>query len=215
MHHFFLAFNNNDSLIENAEDLDIVMRMYNLFEYSKSYSKTSGSLWNCYRDELTDGTNDDNSPSKNVIKSKSFKYKTIITGSTYNVAATAEGYNADKEGTKEVELAVPLKYFSNFWRTLNIPLIICEAFLTLIWFENCVNTSLDKRTIRDTNNRDNSPINAVFKITDCKLHVPVVTLSAKNDSKLLEQLKTGFKRTITWDKYRSKMYQKLQFKLFN
>ena len=63
--------------------------MYNLLEYSKNYSKTSGSLWNYYRDELTDETNDDNGPYKNIINSKSFKYKTSITGSTYNLAATA------------------------------------------------------------------------------------------------------------------------------
>ena len=62
----------NDVLIENAEDLD-VMLLYSLLKYSKNYSKTSGSLWNYYRDELTDETNDDNGPSKNVINSKSFK----------------------------------------------------------------------------------------------------------------------------------------------
>ena len=89
------------------------MPMLNLLEYSKNYSKTSGSLCNYYRDELTDETNDNNGPNKNVINSKSFEYKTSITRSTYNVAATAEGYDANKEGTKEVEIAVPLKYLSN------------------------------------------------------------------------------------------------------
>ena len=102
------------------------MPMYSLLEYSKNYSKTSGSLWNYYRDELTDETNDNNGLNKNVINSKSFKYKTSITGSTYNVAATAEGYDANKEGTKKVEIAVSLKYRSNFWRTLDIPLINFE-----------------------------------------------------------------------------------------
>ena len=58
------------------------------------------SLWYYYRDELTDETNDDNGPNKNVINSKLFKYKTSITGSTCNVAATAEDYDANKEGTK-------------------------------------------------------------------------------------------------------------------
>ena len=76
----------NDVLVENAEDLDIVMPMYNLLEYSKNYSKTSASLWNYHKDELTDDANDNNGPNKNVINSRSFKYKTsIITGSTYNV----------------------------------------------------------------------------------------------------------------------------------
>ena len=101
--------------------------MYNLLKYSKNYSKTSGSLWNYYRDELTDETNDNNGLNKNVINSESFKYKTSITGSTYNVAATAEGYDANKEGTKRVEIAVPLKYLSNLWRTLDMPLINREV----------------------------------------------------------------------------------------
>ena len=81
------------------------MAMYNLLEYSKNYSKTCGSSWNYYRDELTDRSNDNNSPTKNVINSKSFKYKTCIAGSTYNVATTVGGYDAIKEGTKEVETA--------------------------------------------------------------------------------------------------------------
>ena len=54
-------------------------------------------------------------------------------------------------------------------------------------------------------NIDGSPTNAIFKITDTKLYVPVVTLSAENDNKLLEQLKTGFKRTIKWNNYRSEI----------
>ena len=138
------------------------MPMSNLLEHSKNYLKTSASLWNYYRDELTDETNDDNGLHKNVIYSKSFKYKTSITGSTYNVAATVEGYNANKEGTKNVEIAAPLKYFSNFWRTLDIPLINCEVSLTLSWSENCVITSLEKRLVTaaqrdDPAVYDNSP----------------------------------------------------------
>ena len=75
--------------------------MLNLLEYSKNYSKTSGSLWNYYKDELTDDTNYDNGLNKNVINTKSFKYKTSITRSSYTVTATAEGYDANKEGTKK------------------------------------------------------------------------------------------------------------------
>ena len=80
------------------------MPVYNLLEYSKNYSKTSGSLWNHYRDELADEKNYDNGPNKNVINSKSFKYKTSITESTYNVAATAGDYDTNKEGTKKLKL---------------------------------------------------------------------------------------------------------------
>ena len=183
----------NRVLIENAEDLDIVMPMYNLLEYNKNYSKTSGSLWNYYRDELSDETNDDNDPNKNVINSKSFNYKKSITRSIYNLIATAEGYDANKEETKKVGISVPLKYLSNFWRTIDTLLINCEVSLTLSWSANCVITSLEKRLVRaaqedDPGVHDDSPTGATFKITDTKFYVPVVTLSAENDNKLLEQL---------------------------
>ena len=127
----------NGVLIENAEGLDVVMPIYNLIKYRKNYLKTSSSLWNYYRDELTDETNDDNGQNKNVISSKSFKYKTSITGSTYNLAATAEDYDANKEGTEKVEIAVLLKHLRNFWKTLDIPLINCEISLALSWSGNC------------------------------------------------------------------------------
>ena len=100
------------------------MPMYNLLEYSKNYSKTSGSLWNYYMDELTDDTNYNNNPNKNVINSKLFKYKKSITGSTYNVPKRITGadsnpannhnYDQNKGGTKEVEIAVPLKHLGIF-----------------------------------------------------------------------------------------------------
>ena len=162
----FLAFKNNapftnciskinNVLIDNAEDLDVAMPMYNLIEYSKNYRKTTGSLWNYYRDELSDDKNDNNNANKNVINSGSFKYKTSITGSTYKFDAritNTEGnvvnnpaYDANKSGKKEVEIAVPLKYLSNFWRTLNMPLINCEVSLILTWSENCVITSIKKK----------------------------------------------------------------------
>ena len=140
----------NDVLIENAEDFDVVMPMYNFLEFSKNYSKTSGSLWNCYGDKLTDETNDNNNPNKNVINSKSFKYKTSITGNTYNVTAGTRGYHVNKEGTKKLETVVSLKYLGNFWKTIDIPLINCEVSLTLIWSENCVITSLEKRLVTPT-----------------------------------------------------------------
>ena len=124
--------------------------MCSLLEYSKSYSKTSGSLWNYYRDELTKEANGDNNLNKNVIKS--FKYKTSITGNTYNISrrirnaagrAIDNPYNsAYKEGTKKVKIIVPLKYLSNVWRALDMRLINCEVSLTLTWSENCVITSL-------------------------------------------------------------------------
>ena len=195
----------NNTLIDNAEDLELAMSMYNLTEYSKNYRMTSGSLWNYYRDELTDDTNNNNFPNKNVINSESFKYKTSVTGSTYNVDAkitNAEGneinnpaYDANKSGKKEVEIAVPLKYLSNFWRTFYMPLINCEVSLILTWFRECVITSMERQVITNTQ-RYVSPTNAIFQIRDTKLYILVVALSTENDKRILEQLRTRFKRTI-------------------
>ena len=77
-----------------------------------------------------------------MINSKFFNYKTSITGSTYNVAATAGDYDANEEGTKKVAIAVPLKHLSDFWKVVDIPLINCEVSLALSWSGNCVITSL-------------------------------------------------------------------------
>ena len=169
--------------------------MYNLIQFCKNCRKTTDSLWNYYRDE-------------------SFKYKTSVTGSSYNLDAkitNAEGneinnptYDANKSGDKEVEIAVPLKYLSNFWRALKMPLINCEMSLILTWSREGVITSMEKRLITDAR-RDTSPTNATFKITDTKLYVPVVTLSSEDDNKFLEQLKSGFKGTMKWNKYRPEM----------
>ena len=160
----------NNTQIDNAKDIDIVMPMYNLIEYSDNYAKTSGRLWQYFRDEP-----DDN----NIEDSKSFKSKIKITGKTPN-----------NNNEKDVEIMVPLKYLSNFWRTLEMPLINCEVNLILTWSSTCVIT--------------NSNGAGTFAITDTKLYVPVVTLSTQENTKFLQQLKSGFKRVINWNKCLSK-----------
>ena len=177
----------NGELIEDADDLDIVMPMYNLLKYSKNYRKTIGSLYNYYRDELTNDGNDNNFDNRNVVNSEAFKYKNKITGNTYNVDAGAQGYDVNKNGTQEIELAISLKYLGTFRRALNNPLISCEVFLELKWNKNCVITSLERRQV-DAGPpvvRDNAPTGATLSITDCKLYVPVVTLSKDDEIKLL------------------------------
>ena len=186
----------NGVKVDNAEDLDVVLLMYNLLEYSKNYRKTTGSFWNYYRDEPSNPLSSD---------SESFKYKTSITGNTYNVGAGEAGYDANKVGKNETEVVIPLKHLSNFWRSLNIPLTNCEVELILTWSKNWV---LAEMTVRDAEGHNLAivaPTGLEFQITDTKLYVPVVTLSKENDIKLLEQLKSGFKRTIKWNKYRSQM----------
>ena len=137
----------NNEFIEDADDLDIVMPMYNLLEYSKNYRKTIGSLYNYYRDELSDDNNPNNFPNTNVVNSSAFEYKNKITSNTYDVGAGAAGHDANRVGKKEIELAIPLKYLGNFWRALNIPLTICEVSLELKWIKNCIITSLQQRQV--------------------------------------------------------------------
>ena len=112
----------------------------------------------------------------------SFNIKTKITGQTDNNGRT-----------DNVEIIFPLKYLSNFWRTLEMPLINCEVNFVLTWSANCV--------IIYTNVANQIP---TFTITETNLYVPVVTLSTQDNAKLLPQLKSGFKRTISWNKYLSK-----------
>ena len=196
----------NGELIEDVDDLDIVMPMYNLLEYSRNYRKTVGSLYNYYRDELTNDNNN-NFANRNVVNSNTFKYKNKIIGNTYNVDAAAAGYDANKNGTQEVKIAIPLKYLGNFWRALNIPLISCEVSLELKWNKNCVITSLKQIQV-DAGPpvvRDGAPTGASLAINDCKLYIPVVTLSKNDEIKLLTNLKSGFTREIEWNNYRSQM----------
>ena len=109
----------NYTLADNAEDLDVNMPMYNLLEYSKNYSKTTESFWNYFKDEPNSGTG--NNINYSIKDSKSFDYKTSITGKL-------EGDNTEKE----VEIVVPLIHLSSFWRIIDMPLINCEinAILT-------------------------------------------------------------------------------------
>ena len=109
----------NNELIEDVDDADIVMPMYNLLEYSKNYKKTVGSLYNYYRDELSDDVHNVNFDNIKVVNSNAFKYKNKITGNTYNLEADDAGYDANKNGKQDIELAIQLKYLGNFWRALN------------------------------------------------------------------------------------------------
>ena len=186
-----------NTLVDNAEDLDMVMPTYNLLEYSKKNRKLTGSLWNYYSDEPNSGAvgNIDYS----IKDSKPFDYKTSITGKL-------EGSNVEKD---DAEIVVTLKFLSKIFKSLNILLVNCKLFLILTWSENCVITSKPTREADADGDPVvagiNNPTNAVFKITDCKFYVPVFTLSAENNNKLLNQLKTKLKKTITCNKYRSEM----------
>ena len=165
----------NEIFVDDAEYINIAMPMYNLIEYSDNYSDTSGRLWQFKRDEIegnVDLTVDDNHIPNN---SSSFKYKS--------------SFITNRNGVK---IVVPLKYLSNFWRSLEIPLINCEIELSLTWDPNCILSNLVG--------------NSTFTITDTKRYVPVVTLKTEDNTKLSKLLSKGFKykyiyKTKTGQKY--------------
>ena len=169
----------NNADIDNAKYIDIVMPMYSLIEYSDNYSKTSGRLWQYYKDIPAVNNGGDIVSFNEANATDSFNFKTKITGQTN-----------DHGEINGVEIIVPLKYLSSFWRTLEMPLINCEVEFILDWSANCV--------IISTNNANQVP---TFTITETNIYVPLVTLSAQDNSKLSPQLKNGIKRTITWNKY--------------
>ena len=119
--------------IDNAQNIDIVMLIYNLLKYRDNYLKTYGSLWQYYKDK----------PNYNLANSESFKSKVKVTGIT-----PACG------NTKDVKIIVTLKYLSIFWRNLEMLLINCEVSLFLTWSSTCVitnSTDEGRFTITDTN----------------------------------------------------------------
>ena len=163
----------NGTKIDNAEDLDVVMSMYNLLKCSKDYIKTTGSLWNYYRDQPSDPLS---------TNFESFKYKASIVGKAAQ----------DDDSLANAEVVIPLKYLSNFWRNLDIPLINCEVEIILTWSKN--SALADMTVDADADPAIVAPSSATFKTTDTKLYVPVVTLSKESDMKLLEKLKSRFKK---------------------
>ena len=167
-----------------------------MIKHSKNYSKIIGSLCNYNRDEVNSGVvGKINYTTKDW---KSFNLKKSITW-------RLEGNNTEKE----VEIDLPWKHLSNFWKTLDMPLINCEINLIIAWSEKSVITS---KTAKDADSEADPAVvsvknkkNAAFKIIDKKLYLPVVTLSTEDDNTVLEKLKTGCKRTIKWNKYRREM----------
>ena len=163
----------NDEHVEKAEDLDIVMPMYILLEYSDNYQNSTGRFYQFKRDEPPeDNVNVGNNTTSLVYKSKLVK-------------------GTDDNNVNNVKLVLPLKYVSNFFRSLEMLLVNCKIDLELTWHKDCMISSV------------NAAANQVvsFMITDTKLYVPVVSLSAKDNTNLTKQLNEGFKRTIYWNQY--------------
>ena len=168
----------NDEHVDTAETLDITMPMYNFIEYSDNYQDSSATLYQYKRDKP---------PEANAVadltvnNSSSFKYKVSLLGNPV----------FDRNITKRsVKVVVPLKYLSNFFRSLEMPLINCKIKLNLSWKKECV-----------LSNQDGA---AVFIINDTKMYVPVVTLSKEDNKDFIEQQNEGVQRSIYWNEYKTK-----------
>ena len=168
----------NGEHVDTAENLDITMPMYNLIEYSDNYQDSSATLYQYKRDEPPE---DDAVADLTADNSSSFKYKVSLLGNPV----------LDGNITKIiVKVVVPLKYLSNFFRSLEMPLINCKIKLNFSWKKMCV-LSTDAG-------------NAVFIINDTKMYVLVVTLSKEDNKDFIEQQNKGFQRSIYWNEYKTK-----------
>ena len=168
----------NDEHVDTAENLDITMLMYNPIDYSDNYQDSSATLYQYKQDEPPE---DDAVADLTTDNSSSFKYKVSLLGNPV-VANNIARIN--------VKVVVPLKYLSNFFRSLEMPLINCKIKLNLTWKKECV-LSTDHG-------------NAVFIINDTKMYVPVVTLSKEDNKDFIKQQNKGFQRSIYWNKYKTK-----------
>ena len=172
----------NDEHVHTAENLDIVMPMYNLIEYSDNYQNSSATLYQYKRDEPPEG---DVVADLTADNSDSFKYEIKLLGNVTEVAGDAAGVRR-----LNVKVVVPLKYLSNFFRSLEMPLINCKIKLNLTWKKECVLSNQDG--------------DAVFIINDTKMSVPVVALSKEDNKDFIEQQNKGFQRSIYWNEYKTK-----------
>ena len=172
----------NDEHIDTAENLDIVMPMYNLLEYSDNYQDSSATLYQYKRDEPPE---DDAVSDLTADNSDSLKYKIKLLGNVTEVAGDAAGVTR-----LNVKVVVPLKYLSNFFRSLEMPLVNCKIKLNLTWKKECVLSTGAGET--------------VFIINDTKLYVPVVALSKEDNKDFIKQQNKGFQRSSYWNEYKTK-----------
>ena len=156
------------------------MPMYNLIQYSDNCQDSSATLYQYKRNEPPD-----NNADLKTNNSTSFKYKVNLLG---NIAAVEP--DAARIVRLNVKIVVPLRYLSNFFRSLEMPLINCKGKLNLTWKKECVLST--------------NAGNDVFIINDTKLYVPVVTLSKEDNKDFIEQQNKGFQRSIYWNEYKTK-----------
>ena len=207
----------NGNLIEDAQDLDVVMPLYNLLYYSKNFRKTTAFFWNYYHDmpnSVYVGNNERTRVFYPINGSENCNYKTKLVAELPN----------DGNELEDVKTAVPLKILSNFMFNLDFFLLInAEIELILKWTPDSVltekATSEAKAEIPAQGDNQlvpaaaaiNTPSNSEFNITDCKLYFPVVTLQTKYQNQLSEELRTGMSVDFTWSKWQQTATNNLNY----
>ena len=162
----------NDEHVEAADNLDLIMNMYNLIEYSDNYSDFTASSYHYKRQEQNyDPAHNEDIVDLTVVGSSSFKYKagllkTLAVGDIVN----------NNVVWKNAQIIVPLKYISSFFRSLELPLINTKLYIQLNYTKNSVIST--------------AAGGSAFKITKTELYVPVVTLKTEDKNKLNQLLDT-------------------------
>ena len=186
------TFKLNNEQVDTADNLDLTMNLYNMLEYSDNYADTTGSLYQYKRAE----PRDNNGNVVNLASTlSSFKYqsglvqKQLTTPNSENVPVNTDPNFANAH--RILKIVVPVKYISNFFRNLELPLINTKLFMQLNWTKYSVLCNQNQ--------------NSIFQITKCELYTPVVTLNTENNNNLSELLSKGFERTVVWSEYKSKI----------
>ena len=192
------------SKFDTAENLDLAMNLYSMLEYSDNYADTTASLYQYKRPEPMDNAGALNDLTAN--NSSSFKYQSELVQKLLttddigqNVGNNSEdigpnidpSFNRAHKIWKNIKIVIPLKYISNFFRNLSLPLINTKLYMELNWTKFSVLC--------------NQHQNSIFQITKGELYIPVVTLNTENNKSLSELLSKGLERTVVCNEYKSKI----------
>ena len=188
----------NDEQVDTADNLDVTAELYNMLEYSDNYADTAASLYRYKRPEPRG--NNEVLNDLTAANSSSFKYQsgliqkqlTTENGHSTPINAGADlNFNVAHRVWKNIKIAVPLKYVSNFFRSLELPLINTKLYMEQNWTKYSVLRSINQ--------------NSIFQITKGELYIPVLTLNTENNNKLSRLLSKGFERTVIWNECKSKI----------
>ena len=193
-----ISFKLNGEQVDTADNLDLTMESYNMLEYSDNYADTTASLYQYKRPEPRDNNgvlNDLTAANSSSFKCQSGLIQKQLTkenghSETANVSADPN-FNVAHRLWRNIKIVVALKYVSNFFRSLEFPLINTKLYMELNWTQNSVLSSINQ--------------NSIFQITRGELYIPVVTLNIEDNNKLSELLSEEFEKTVTWNEYKSKI----------